>query len=128
MCAKKCIVLGLLGCAALVFATGCPFNPFQDNLVTAGLKVLNGRMTTMTPREVQILSDFVVDQQGVTDVAPLTSQEAQAIVDVIQEFQLDSIQDIQDLLNDPERLSTIDPTLLATLERLAQGRYDQLNG
>jgi hypothetical protein len=124
---RKSLALVLSGALALAIVSGCMT---QNNLVSAALKVATGQMTTLTPTELQLVSDFILQQpgvvaaleaKGVTNLAPLTADEAQVAADFIQQYNLNTIADIQNLINNPGQIQ-LTAEQIAILERLAAGR------
>lgn len=100
----------LLTGSALLWLTGCPFgntrttNQGGGTVITAASKVVGGRMTSLTPDEIQIVSD------AISDLSPDVSlfigdDEAAAAVDFLQANNLNSIEDIaafaEQAANDP---------------------------
>jgi hypothetical protein len=129
MHARKPLALVLCGAVALTIFSGCMT---QNNVVSAALKVASGQMTTLTPTELQLVSDFILEQpgvvaalqaKGVTNLAPLSAEEAQVATEFIQQYNLNTIADVQNLINNPGQIQ-ITAEQLAVLERLAAGRIE----
>ena len=95
---KKGALLGLVCCAGLASLSGCLF---QDPLISGGLKVAGGTMTTMTVAEVQAVSSRILDEMG-AQIDPLTTNQAQAVVYFLNDNNLNSISDVQTLIANPE--------------------------
>lgn len=100
----------LLAGTTLVWVTGCPFgntrttNQGGGTIITAASKVVGGQMTSLTPDEIQIVSD------AISDLSPDVSlfigdDEAAAAVDFLRANNLNSIEDIaafaEQVANDP---------------------------
>ena len=88
---KKHIGLILFGCVTVIMLLpGClgyapvsrTNNQGGGTIVTAGLKVGNNNLSSLTADEVQILADFAMEQQGITTVDPITDDQAAAVVKV----------------------------------------------
>ncbi len=128
MYARKLLTLALLGCVALVEVSGC----MQNNIFSAALKVATGKMTTLTPTELQQVSDFILQQpgvtaaleaKGVTNLEPLTDEEAQMVVELLQQYNLNTIADVQNLIAHPEQVQ-LTQEQIDILQRLAAGRVE----
>jgi hypothetical protein len=100
----------LLAGSTLLWVTGCPFgnsrttNQGGGTVITAAGKVVGGQMTTLTPDEIQIVSD------AISDLSPNVSlfigdDEAAVAVDFLRANDLNSIEDIaafaEEVANDP---------------------------
>lgn len=103
---KKYAGLALFGCAiVMILLPGClgelpggrTNNQGGGNIFTAGLKVANNNLSSLTPDEVQILADFVMEQEGITTVDPITDNQAAAAVQFLQDNNINSIADIENL-------------------------------
>lgn len=94
--------------AALSLATvgGCPgsdartSNQGGGSLLSAGSKVLNERLSSLTPDEVQIATDIILTQPD-SLIDPLTDDQAQAIVNILNDNNLNSLDDIQNAIDNP---------------------------
>ena len=104
MNARKWLVVGLLCCTMLVSLGGCPFvqtrtnNQGGGNLITAGLKIANDNLGGLTPDEIQILTDLAISQANLP-IPALTDAQAAAIVQFMDDNNLTTIADVQDLRN-----------------------------
>lgn len=100
-----------LAAAVLISVTGCPFgnsrttNQGGGNIITAAGKVVGGQMTSLTPDEIQIVSD------AISDLSPDVSlfigdDEAAVAVDFLRANNLNTIEDIaafaDNAVNDPD--------------------------
>jgi len=101
----------VLGCAALLSVAGCPQAAPPENAVTWGIKAATGALTDTTSREWQAVAEKIDAQTPQVDVA-LTDEQAQAIVDFVKANNLDTIQNIRDLVQDAQA----DPTVLLEIE------------
>jgi hypothetical protein len=119
MDARSFLKLVVLSGPVLMLVVGC-FNVVPpENAVTWGLKAVTGRLTEATPTEWQALAVKVDERTPTVDVS-LTGEQAEAIVDFVQANELDSIQDIIELVeqaaNDPNSISDIEiPESMITL-------------
>lgn len=85
--------------SALVCLGGCPLggrlgNQGGGTLVSAALKVVTQRMTTITPDEIQQVTDFVSDVSPDIDIV-VDDDQAQAAVDFLKANDLNGLEDIQ---------------------------------
>lgn len=119
MDARSFLKLVVLSGPVLTLVAGCVNVAPPENAVTWGLKAVTGRLTEATPTEWQALAAKVNERTPDVDVS-LTDEQAEAIVDFVQANQLDSIQDIIELVaqaaNDPNSISNIEiPESMVTL-------------
>lgn len=70
-------------------------NQFGGDLFSAYDKVVDGQMSEMTPDEVQFYGDA-------TDVTTYEDDEAQLIVDLFQEYDINTQSDLEDFLEDED--------------------------
>ncbi|MEP0845268.1 MAG: hypothetical protein HRF50_00445 [Phycisphaerae bacterium] len=103
--------------AALTFLVGCPTAP-AENVITLGIKAATGQLTTSTPREWQALADRISQASETVDVS-LSDAEAGAIVDFVQANDLNTVQEIRDLIQqareDPSSVDVVIPDSVYTL-------------
>lgn len=98
MDARLCLkVAGLVCAACLVFISGCAFAA-PENEITWGWKAATGRLTETTPTEWQAVANRVNAFTPDANVS-LTDEQAQAIVDFIQANDLNSIQEVTQLID-----------------------------
>jgi hypothetical protein len=104
MNARKWLVVGLLCCTMLVSLGGCPLvqtrtsNQGGGNLITAGLKIANDNLGGLTPDEIQVLTDLAISQASLP-IPALTDAQAAAITQFMDDNNLNTIADVQDLRN-----------------------------
>ncbi len=114
------LVTGVLGMGLLT--GGCPLSRTSDggggNLLTFVGKVAGENITSITQDEVQVATDFVIDQTD-APIDPLTNEQADAVVDFIDANNLKSVDDIQRLIDNPDDI-VIPPSVQDTLEALIQ--------
>jgi len=120
----------LLLAAAAPGLVGCPAvdsrltNQGGGTLVSAGLKVAQGRMTELTPDEVQLLTDAAFQTQPGFEDFELSDEEAEAAVDFLVLNDLDNVGDIEALVDQAET----DPTSVQipdTIVTLIDVRIDE---
>ncbi len=86
--------------ATLLSLGGCPFatdrlnNQGGGNLITLGLKAINGNLTSSTPDEWQVLTDRISELSPQVNIT-LGDDEAQAISDFLVANQLNSFDDVE---------------------------------
>jgi hypothetical protein len=119
MDARSVLKLVAFSGPVLMLVAGCFNIAPLENAVTWALKAATGRLTETTPTEWQALAGKVDERTPNLDVS-LTYEQAEAIVDFVQANQLDSIQDIIELVaqvtNDPNSISDIEiPESMMTL-------------
>jgi hypothetical protein len=102
---KKAAALGLLAGFVLTGTLGCLFAPVVPErtsnqgggtILTATAKVLGGQMTELTADEVQIIADQINELDLQVDLT-LDDDQAQAVVDFLSEYNIDSLDDFQTL-------------------------------
>ena len=132
---KKLTLLGFSVSLVLVLAGGCPLaapsrtnNQGGGNLLSAGLKFAGDDMTDLTADEIQIATDFVIEQSEdlPEDVEPLTDEQAAALVIFLNDNDIDSMEDIQRLLDNPQDI-IISPEVLAVLDTLEDINFDEFD-
>lgn len=104
--------LGMIGAMGLLTLTGCPQqstrtnNQGGGNIITAGAKVAGGNISSLTPDEVQVLADKVASNTTDLDIPELTDEQAAAAVDFLVANNVNTIEDVQNLVEQAEQ----DPT------------------
>lgn len=94
----------LSGCGSVASSGPRTLNQGGGSLLSAGVKIAQGDMTDLTADEVQILADNFLP-----DGSPeLTDEQAAGIVEFLALNSLDSLDDIQSLMNGGTDLSSID--------------------
>lgn len=100
----------MIVCLCLVLLAGCVLgldsrltNQGGGNLVTAAGKAAGGNLTSLTPDEIQVASDFAIDQYGLP-ISALTDSEAAAVAQFLDDNQLHKIEDVQALQQNPENV------------------------
>ena len=109
-----CVVL-IAGLAAAT--VGCGTNPLVS-AATGAMKIANSQMTQLTAAEVQALSQVVVqiiNEQTGGNQAPLTAEQAAAIVAFLQANNVNSPDDITALIEQAQE----DPSSIQGLDELA---------
>ena len=104
------LVMVAAGAALGALITGCMFAQPAENEVTWAMKAATNQLTNTTPREWQAIVE-VIDQAVPEADLTLTDEQAQAIVDFIQANDLNSIQEIVDLVQQVQE----DPSLIDEL-------------
>jgi hypothetical protein len=88
----------VIGSASLLLMGGCPSSRTSDNgggsLLSAAVKVGNSQITGLTEDEIQIVTDFAIQQSG-QNVTPLDNATADAVKAFIVDNHLNSIADVQ---------------------------------
>jgi hypothetical protein len=86
--------------AILIVLTSCMASPDRlsnqggGTVLSAVAKVASDDLTSLTPDEIQLLAEGVEDLLPDIDLPPLTDEQAQAVVDLLDEFDLDSLDDV----------------------------------
>ena len=111
MDARSFSKLAMLGCAVLLFTTGCPRLAPPENALTWAIKAATGRLTETTPREWQAVAEKINERTPAAEIY-LTDEQAEAIVEFVQVNELNSIPQIVDLvqraINDPSVVQEIE--------------------
>ena len=109
-----------LCCLTLVLLTGCPFAASDARtsnqgggslLLTALPKVLNGQMTQLNPDELQLLSDFILEQAPTTTrdtVETLSDDVAEALSWFIDDNDINTLDDVTYLIEHPDQIVVSD--------------------
>lgn len=94
----------------LMTVAGCPTGATErlsngggGSVVSAGLKVAGGNLSTLTQDEIQSLSDTANKVSAEYNIE-LSDEEADAISDFLVENKLNTIADIRNAVNNPEGL------------------------
>lgn len=95
---RSVLQIGVLGVLVMTLATGCP-SVQPESALTWGLKASTNRLTQTTPAEWQAIVSKINELSPGANVA-LTDDEATAIVEFVQANDLDSIQEIAQLVAD----------------------------
>lgn len=111
MFARKVIVVSLLSLATFVWLGGCPSDaggrlcnqpgPMCSTLLTAGAKVLSNNLGALNPDDIQVLSDTAIEaaiQAGGPTIAQLTDEQAAAVVNVMHDNNINTVQDLQNVI------------------------------
>ncbi len=97
----------LAGCAGLiVFAGGCFGDPRTTNqgggnIISATVKVGTGQLSNLTPDEIQIVGDNIATFIAGAPSVELSDDQAAAISQVLIDNNLNTIQDVTDLVENP---------------------------
>ncbi|TWT41249.1 hypothetical protein RAS1_39430 [Phycisphaerae bacterium RAS1] len=119
---------GVVAMAAMVsLATigGCPgsdartSNQGGGSLLSAGSKVLNDQLSSLNADEVQLATDVILSQPD-SVIAPLSDEQAQAIVNILADNNLNSLDDIQNAIDNPDQFNISDEDQ-KVLEALGEG-------
>lgn len=94
----------------LVGLTGCPVaatpsrtsNQGGGNLVTAGAKIAGGSIASLTPDELQVITDKAVEVNPNIDIPELSDEEAAAAVDFLVANDLNTLDDVVNLIQEAE--------------------------
>ena len=108
MFARKAVVIALIVFASGVWLGGCPTaadggrlcnqpGPMCSDIFSAGLKLLQNRLDLLNPDDIQVLSDTAIVATG-APVAQLTDTQAQAVVNVMQANDIDTLEDLQNFI------------------------------
>lgn len=88
----------VLASVATIGIAGCPQQASSGgNILTFGVKAAQGALTQTTPTEWQAVANTVSQRSADIDVS-LTDDQAQAVVDFLVANELNSIQEIVDLI------------------------------
>lgn len=94
----------ICGCALTVLVIGgCPaveqrlINQGGGSVLSAVMKVASGAMSDVNPDELQILGDLISELNPAVDLY-ITDDQAQAGVDFVNANELDTLQDVFDLV------------------------------
>ncbi len=110
--------LAVLGTAAL---TGCPSadsrtgNQGGGSLISAGAKVAGGSMTDLTADEIQILGDVIATRSTRFAGVEITDEQATAAVDFLEANDLNTVNEIKALVDNPGSI-TIPDSVQALLD------------
>jgi hypothetical protein len=103
----RSVVLTAAAGASLALLAGCPFvdsrttNQGGGNLITAAIKVATEQIATLTPDEVQVLTDTVSDVSPDIEVN-VTDEQAAAAVEFLVANNVYTIADIERLVEQAE--------------------------
>ena len=113
--------LGVLGLVVLVSVGGCPIasldsrtsNQGGGSLISAVPKLINGEMTSLSPDELQLITDFLIQQNQDPNLIldPMTDDQAQALAWFIEDNQINSLTDVEYLINNPDEVVLSDRVL-----------------
>lgn len=108
---RKIVGVGLCGALLASMIAGCPQREPVENAVTFGLKAAQGRLTETTPNEWIAVAEKVDARIPEADIE-LTEEQAQAGIDFLEANDLNTIQEVVQLVGDVQA----DPTLIEELE------------
>ena len=94
-------------------------NQGGGNILTAAGKLASGQLSTLTPDEIQVATDFAIQNFGL-EVPSLEDEQAEALVTFLSENDLNSVEDIQALADNPGDVVVSDDVKEA-LESLLRG-------
>lgn len=118
------------GLCALSLATilGCAAGPGGGNLISAAAKIAFGRVSTLTPNEVQVLVEAVNQNNPEHVAVAVDDAQAAAAVSFLKANDVNTIQDLQNLIdavqNDPNSVVIPD----AVLALIAAGDLPEVTG
>jgi len=97
-------ILGLTACSLLLPSLpGSRTNNQGGGTVASGYsKVTGGRLTALTPDEIQLLTDYAISQGLVENLEALTDDQAAAILQFLKDNNINSIEDFENL--DPNNI------------------------
>ncbi len=108
--AKRFVVLGGLGLALIGMTPGCVFstdprtsNQGGGNILTATGKIASGQLASLTPDEIQILADTALQANPELGQVELTDDQAQAASDFLKANHVNTIEDIQALIEQAQQ-------------------------
>ena len=111
--------------ATLIVLTSCMAssdrlsNQGGGTILSAVAKVASDDLTSLTPDEIQLLAEGAEDLLPDVDLPPLTDEQAQAVADVLDEFNLDSLDDVAVFIDQVEQGQVdIDPDVMEVLAGL----------
>jgi hypothetical protein len=116
----KAIRIGICGIIVVgltVGVSGC-FPSTLGDLMGAGIKILNGQISTLTAGEVKALNAVaigVINENTGSNLQPITDAQAQAVADFLQANNLNTPEDFQQLADTAEQ----DPSSIQGLDELA---------
>jgi hypothetical protein len=127
----KAIRTGLCGVFVVAITAGVSgcFPSTVGDLLGAGIKVLNGQISTLTAGEVKALNAVaigVINESIGSNLEPITDAQAQAVADFFQANNLDTPEDFQQLADTAAQ----DPSSIEGLDDLAtafQGTETDIN-
>lgn len=95
-------VFSAFAIASLVALSGC-MTAGEGNVITAGVKIASGQMTTLTPHEIQVLATTA---QDLVPEAPqnisLTDAQASAVVDFLVLNEVNTLDELAMLIEQAE--------------------------
>jgi hypothetical protein len=102
-------ILVVVTCAcALLSVAGCPTSPERTSnqgggsLLSAGAKIANGQLASLTPDEVQILADMLSAQDPNIELV-VSDEDAQAAVEFLQLNEINTIEDLERVASDADQ-------------------------
>lgn len=120
--------LAVLGLAVLLSATGCLSVVQPENEVTWAVKAAMGNLTATTVTEWQAVAETIDEAVPEVEVL-LTDAQAQAILDFIRLNEIDTLADIQAIieqaLSDPASIQLPDG-FLELFSSFSESDFDQL--
>lgn len=124
----------LLGLAGLMSLGGCPStdprlsNQGGGSIVSAGSKVASGKISSLTPDEVQILTDAAEQADPGALSTQVDDAQAQAAVDFLKANNLNTVEQIQAFVAQAEAnpASVVIPPSVLSL--IASGDIPEVNG
>lgn len=95
-----------LACGFGLAQFGCISSPNRTSnqgggsILTAAAKLAGGQLSSLTPDEIQVATDFAIDNFGL-EVPSLEDEQAEAVVTFLNDNNLNSVEDIQALADNP---------------------------
>ncbi|MGE3182218.1 MAG: hypothetical protein AB7N71_11355 [Phycisphaerae bacterium] len=96
------VLLSLTGCLGLSTDPRTS-NQGGGDLISAGLKAAQGQIASLTPDEIQVASDFAIQQTGV-DADSMTDEQAAAVSTFLKDNNLNRVEDFEALQANPENV------------------------
>jgi hypothetical protein len=117
--------------SVLLLMTGCPAaapsrtaNQGGGNIVSAGAKIAGGKISTLTPDEIQIVTDKAIELNPDISIPELTDEQAGAAIDFFEANEIDTLDDVVELIQaveaDPGAI-VVPASVEAVLENLLGG-------
>ena len=110
MAMKTTYLTGMIA-ITLVGIAGCPMaaaptrtsNQGGGNIVTAGAKIAGGSITSLTPDELQVITDKAVELNPDITIPEVTDEQAAAAVDFIVANDLNTLDDVVNLVEQAQQ-------------------------
>ena len=107
---RKTATLALCALGGLSLLSGCIFptdprtsNQGGGNILTATGKIASGQLASLTPDEIQILADTAAQANPQIPDIQLTDEQAQAASDFLKANNVNTVEDIQQLIEQAQQ-------------------------